>query len=46
MGHQFFVDGRLAGSFGPILNSRNHSTSSRAFALSAYPCEGFERLVH
>jgi sigma-B regulation protein RsbU (phosphoserine phosphatase) len=33
-GYQLFVDGRLAGSFGPILNSRNYSASSRAFAMS------------
>jgi sigma-B regulation protein RsbU (phosphoserine phosphatase) len=33
-GYQLFVDGRLAGSFGPILNSRNYSASSRAFAVS------------
>ncbi len=34
-GYQLFVDGRLAGSFGPILNSRNYAASSRAFAI--YP---------
>ncbi len=34
-GYQLFVDGRLAGSFGPILNSQNYSTSSRAFAISS-----------
>ena len=33
-GYQLFVDGRLAGSFGPILNSRNYTASSRAFAVS------------
>ena len=33
-GYQLFVDGHLAGSFGPILNSRNYSLSSRAFAIS------------
>ena len=33
-GYQVFVDGRLAGSFGPILNFRAYSASSRAFALS------------
>src|ERR1700723_111286 len=33
-GYQLYVDGRLAGSFGPILNSRNYSASSRAFAVS------------
>ncbi len=36
-GYQLFVDGRLAGSFGPILNSRNYSASSRAFAISPPP---------
>jgi sigma-B regulation protein RsbU (phosphoserine phosphatase) len=34
-GYQLFVDGRLVGSFGPILNSRNYSASSRAFAVSS-----------
>src|SRR6201996_3896904 len=33
-GYQLFVDGRLAGSLGPILNSRVYSASKRAFALS------------
>ena len=33
-GYQLFVDGRLSGSFGPILNSRNYAISSRAFDLS------------
>src|SRR6202000_1879928 len=33
-GYQLFVDGRLAGSFGPILNSRNYAASSRVFAIS------------
>jgi sigma-B regulation protein RsbU (phosphoserine phosphatase) len=33
-GYQLFVDGRLAGSFGPILNSLNYAQSSRAFAIS------------
>jgi hypothetical protein len=33
-GYQLFVDGRLAGSFGPILNSLNYAVSSRVFALS------------
>jgi hypothetical protein len=33
-GYQLFVDGRLTGSFGPILNSLNYAFSSRAFALS------------
>jgi sigma-B regulation protein RsbU (phosphoserine phosphatase) len=32
-GYQLFVDGRLAGSFGPILNSLNYTASSRAFAI-------------
>jgi phosphoserine phosphatase RsbU/P len=32
-GYQLFVDGGLAGSFGPILNSRNYAASSRAFAI-------------
>ena len=30
-GYQLFVDGRLAGSFGPILSSLNYADSSRAF---------------
>ena len=33
-GYQLFVDGRLAGSFGPILNYRAYAASSRAFAIS------------
>jgi hypothetical protein len=33
-GYQLFIDGRLTGSFGPILNSLNYAFSSRAFALS------------
>src|ERR1700728_4489591 len=33
-GYQLFVDGRLAGSFGPILNARNYAVSSRAYAIS------------
>jgi phosphoserine phosphatase RsbU/P len=33
-GYQLFVDGRLAGSFGPILSSLNYAVSSRAFDLS------------
>ena len=33
-GYQLFVDGRLAGSFGPILNALNYAQSSRAFAIS------------
>jgi phosphoserine phosphatase RsbU/P len=32
-GYQLFIDGRLSGSFGPILNSRNYSASSRTFDL-------------
>jgi len=34
-GYQLFVDGRPAGSFGPILNSLNYAVSSRAFDLPA-----------
>src|SRR5579863_4381890 len=34
-GYQLFVDGRLAGSYGPILNIRAYAASSRAFAISA-----------
>jgi serine phosphatase RsbU (regulator of sigma subunit) len=33
-GYQLFVDGRPAGSFGPILNSLNYAQTSRAFDLS------------
>ncbi|NYF88083.1 SpoIIE family protein phosphatase [Tunturiibacter empetritectus] len=33
-GYQLFVDGRLAGSFGPILSSLNYAVLSRVFALS------------
>ncbi len=33
-GYQIFVDGGLAGSFGPILNSQNYAASSRVFAIS------------
>jgi phosphoserine phosphatase RsbU/P len=33
-GYQLFVDGRLVGSFGPILNSLNYAQTSRAFAIS------------
>src|SRR5579859_275623 len=36
-GYQVFVDGRLAGSFGPILNFRAYSASSRAFAYLPPP---------
>jgi phosphoserine phosphatase RsbU/P len=39
-GYQLFVDGRLAGSFGPILNSRNYAASSRVFALSPAAASG------
>ena len=34
-GYQLFDDGRLAGSYGPILNSLAYAGSSRAFALSS-----------
>jgi sigma-B regulation protein RsbU (phosphoserine phosphatase) len=34
-GYQLFVDGRLAGSFGPILSSVNYAGSSRAFPMSS-----------
>jgi phosphoserine phosphatase RsbU/P len=43
-GYQLFVDGRLVGSFGPILNSRNYSASSRAFAVS--PAASGPRTFH
>jgi phosphoserine phosphatase RsbU/P len=43
-GYQFFVDGHLAGSFGPILNSRNYVLSSRAFAIS--PAAAGPRTFH
>jgi len=43
-GYQLFVDGRLAGSFGPILNSRNYAASSRAFAIS--PAASGPRTFH
>jgi phosphoserine phosphatase RsbU/P len=39
-GYQLFVDGRLAGSFGPILNSRNYSASGRVFAISPTAASG------
>jgi phosphoserine phosphatase RsbU/P len=39
-GYQLFVDGRLAGSFGPIQNSRNYAASSRAFSASSAPSSG------
>ena len=43
-GYQLFVDGRLAGSFGPILNSRNYSASRRTFAVS--PAASGPRTFH
>jgi phosphoserine phosphatase RsbU/P len=43
-GYQLFVDGRLAGSFGPILNSRNYAASSRVFAIS--PAASGPRTFH
>jgi hypothetical protein len=39
-GYQVFVDGRLAGSFGPIQNSRNYALSSRVFDLSPVGASG------
>jgi len=39
-GYQLFVDGRLAGSFGPILNSLNYAISSRVFELSPTAASG------
>jgi phosphoserine phosphatase RsbU/P len=39
-GYQLFIDGRLAGSSGPILNSRAYSASSRAFAISPAAASG------
>jgi phosphoserine phosphatase RsbU/P len=39
-GYQLFVDGRLAGSFGPIQNSRNYAVSSRVFDLSPAAAAG------
>ncbi len=40
-GYQLFIDGRLAGSFGPILKPWNYTASSRAFAISpAAPSAG------
>jgi phosphoserine phosphatase RsbU/P len=44
-GYQLFVDGRLAGSFGPILNSRNYAASSRAFAITPVAASG-PRTLH
>jgi sigma-B regulation protein RsbU (phosphoserine phosphatase) len=43
-GYQLFVDGRLAGSFGPILNARNYAVSSRAYAIS--PAASGPRTFH
>ena len=39
-GYQLFVDGRLAGSFGPILNYWNYAASSRVFAISPAAASG------
>ena len=39
-GYQLFVDGRLGGSFGPILNSQNYAASSRVFAMSPAAASG------
>jgi hypothetical protein len=39
-GYQLFVDGRHAGSYGPILNFRAYSASSRAFAISPAASSG------
>jgi phosphoserine phosphatase RsbU/P len=39
-GYQLFVDGRLAGSFGPILKPWAYSASSRAFAISPAAAPG------
>ncbi|HEY1212149.1 MAG TPA: SpoIIE family protein phosphatase [Bryobacteraceae bacterium] len=39
-GYQLFVDGRLAGSFGPIQSSRNYAISSRVFDLSPASASG------
>jgi phosphoserine phosphatase RsbU/P len=44
-GYQLFVDGRLAGSFGPILNSRNYAASRRVFAISPAAASG-PRTLH
>jgi phosphoserine phosphatase RsbU/P len=43
-GYQLFVDGRLAGSYGPILNIWAYSDSSRAFAIS--PATSGPRTFH
>jgi phosphoserine phosphatase RsbU/P len=39
-GYQLFVDGHLAGSFGPILNPLNYTATSRAFAISPSASSG------
>ncbi len=39
-GYQLFVDGRLAGSYGPIQNSLGYAASSRAFAISPATVSG------
>ena len=39
-GYQLFVDGRLAGLFGPILKPWAYSASSRAFAISPAAAPG------
>src|SRR5882724_1024288 len=39
-GYQLFVDGRLAGSFGPIQSSLNYGVSSRVFDLSPAGASG------
>jgi len=44
-GYQLFVDGRLAGSFGPIQNSLNYAQSSRVFDISPTAPSG-PRTVH
>jgi phosphoserine phosphatase RsbU/P len=44
-GYQLFVDGHLAGSFGPILSSLNYAQTSRAFAISPAAAGG-PRTIH
>jgi hypothetical protein len=44
-GYQLFVDGRLAGSYGPILNNWTYAASSRAFAISP-PAASGPRTIH
>jgi sigma-B regulation protein RsbU (phosphoserine phosphatase) len=39
-GYQLFVDGHPAGSFGPILNSLNYTTSGRVFAIPRVSASG------